>query len=101
MRIHFERSGGFMGMPVQTTIDTSTLPDDEAQALHDMLDAARFFQLPEDLTATGSGADQFQYKLMVEREDQDPHTVHLGDASAPPEMQPLLRKLTMMARGQG
>lgn len=100
MRIYFERSGGFMGMRVETTIDTSTLPDEEAQVLHEMLDAASFFQLPEDLTTASGGADQFQYKLIVESEDQEPHTVRLGDVSAPPEIQPLLRKLTMMARDQ-
>ena len=100
MRIHFERSGGITGMRVTTTVDTDLLPEDEAQELRDMLDAANFFELPERLASPAPGADRFQYRLTVENDDQEPHTVHMGDASAPPEMQPLLRKLTLLARGQ-
>jgi hypothetical protein len=99
MRIHFERSGGFTGMFVRATIDMAALPEDEARTLQDMIDAAKLFELPENLTAA-AGADRFQYKLVIEREDQQPHTVHVGDAAAPPELQPLLRKLTLMARQQ-
>ena len=100
MRIHLERSGGFAGMLVSTPLDTADLPADEAQALREMIHQAGFFELPENLAAEAGGADRFLYTLMVESEGQQ-HTVQVGEISAPPELQPLLRKLTMMARGQG
>jgi hypothetical protein len=97
MRIEFERTGGFAGMRVAATIDTETLPPDEARAVREMVGAARFFDLPAKITSPTPGADQFQYRLTVEAEGRK-HTVEVGDASAPEALQPLLRRLTLLAR---
>ena len=101
MKIAFERSGGFTGMLVAATIDTSELPEEEAVALHTMLDESRFFELPPRLESAVPGMDQFHYVLTVERTGEASHTVQMTDTAAPPAMQPLLRKLTLLARRQG
>ncbi len=101
MRIDFERTGGVTGMRVATTVDTAKLPEAEAETLHSMLTEAGFFELPAFLKSPEPQMDQFEYRLTVTPDEGDPHTVQMSDAAAPAGMQPLLRKLTLMARNQG
>lgn len=97
MRIEFERSGGFTGMLVQITIDTDALPAQDAEVLHNLVESANFFDLPEQITPPSPGADQFQYKVTVEEGEQR-HKVATSDRAAPDSLQPLLRELTLRAR---
>ena len=97
MRIQFERTGGVAGIRVAATIDTESLSSEEARELREMIDAARFFDLPAFIASPTPGADQFQYKVTVEAEGRQ-HTVEVGDASAPESLQGLLRRLTVLAR---
>ncbi len=99
MRIYFERSGGFMGMHIAKTLDTTALSPEEASSLHHMIDAAGFFELPETPTASPEGADQFHYKLTVEDEERH-HSIETTDAAAPDALRPLLRRLTILARSE-
>lgn len=96
MQIYFERSGGFMGLRLKTQIDTAKLTIEEAQEWEQMLTAAGFFNLPSSLE-TESGTDRLIYKLTVVTTEQE-HTALCTDEDAPEEMQPLLRRLTIMAR---
>lgn len=100
MRIEFERTGGFAGMRVAATIDSQTLPEDKAQALKEMIEQAGFFDLPPRLVSPTPGMDQFQYRLTIESAERGIHTIETSDAAAPPQLQPLLRELTLLARGQ-
>lgn len=97
MRIHFERSGGFTGMIVKTSIDTEQILPEEAQPLLESIHATRFFELPERITAGKEGADQFQYQITVE-EGGKKHTVILSEAGAPDELRPVLHQMTLLAR---
>lgn len=97
MRIFFERSGGFMGLNINTTVDTQALPDTEALSLEQMIQETQFFDLPENLKDSTKGADQFSYTLRVETLEQD-HTVHTTDVTAPDSLRPLLSRLTYLAR---
>jgi hypothetical protein len=97
MRIDLVRTGGFAGMRVATTVNTETLPPDEAHALRESVDAARFFDLPSVAASPAPGADRFHYKITVELEGRR-HTVELGEAAAPEALQALLERLTALAR---
>ncbi len=98
MRIFFERSGGFMGLNINTAVDTKTLPDtEEATTLEQLIEETQFFDLPENLNKQGKGADQFSYTLRVETPEQA-HTVHTTDMTAPDSLRPLLSRLTYLAR---
>ena len=99
MRIHFERTGGFTGMTTTTTVDTETLSAEAAQELQEMVTEAGFFDLPAQMTSQTPGADQFHYMLTVESEGQK-HTVEGSDAALPESLEPLLRRLTRLARSQ-
>ena len=97
MRIEFERAGGFAGMRMAVTVETETLSPEEARELQALLDAAHFFDLPAVMTAPARGADRFIYRLTVEREAQR-HTVEMGEAAVPETLQPLVQRLTALAR---
>ncbi len=96
MKIYFERSGGITGMRISGTVDTESLPAEEALGIREMLDKASFFDLPEKAQST-EGADQFQYKLVVEDKGRQ-HSVELSESVAPDSLRPLLRRLTVLAR---
>lgn len=98
MRIHFERSGGIMGKPIKTTVDTAVLPSDEAAKWREMVLDSSFFALPETAELVDpTGQDQFQYKVVVEVEEVS-HVVETTDVAAPESLRPLLRSLTIATR---
>ena len=97
MRVHFERSGGVAGFRLAATIDTETLPPDQARELEALVDAAGFFDLPEVMAGPAEAADQFQYRLTVEAGPRS-HTVTVSESAAPASLRPLLRRLTVLAR---
>ncbi len=105
MRIQFVRSGGFAGMRLAGTIDTSTLSRDEAQALQTELDNAHFFELPAQLSegsstgGTGSPErDRYQYEITVE-DGGKTHTVVAGESAIPGNLRPLVQHLEQLVRG--
>jgi hypothetical protein len=97
MLIDFERSGGFAGMTIKTTVDTDTLPSDEAKELGQLVSAANFFTLPRSINGGGSGADEFHYKLTVQV-DELKRTVEATDSTMPDSLRPLVDRLMSMAR---
>jgi hypothetical protein len=99
MKIQFERSGGFTGMPVKVTVDTDFLPPETAHGFLEAFSAARFFELPEKLTFPAQASDQFVYTLTVDDEDRH-HVVEMADTAVPNPLQPVLHALTLMARKQ-
>ncbi len=99
MKIYFERSGGFMGMNMATEVDTESLSPEEANQVEAMINTNSFFELPAQLMSSIPGADQFKYKLTVEVAGRK-KTVEIGDTAVPDILQPLLRRLTTMARSR-
>src|SRR5712692_4499523 len=97
MRIHFERTGGFAGIRLQTTVDTDQLPPKEARQLSSLVDAAKLFDLPDHAPAASQGADQFQYQLVVDAPGKQ-KTIATSDAAANQNLQALWDWLTDQAR---
>jgi hypothetical protein len=97
MRINFERTGGFAGMRLAATIDTATLPADQASGLQGSVEAAHFFDLPARIPSPPQAADEFQYHVTIEAGGKK-HTVDVGEGSASPALQALLQELTLLAR---
>jgi hypothetical protein len=92
MKIHFERSGGFAGISTATTVDYSSLPFDEQDRLRNLIDNAKFFDLPSETPLPKKGADYFKYKIMIEMEENNKksHTVKTNDMTMPSELRPLV-----------
>ena len=98
MRIQFERSGGFAGIRLTTSVDSAALPDDDARRLREMVDGAGFFELPPVIGKPAP--DRFQYRLTVE-DGKRRHTVEVNEAAVPPSLRPLIDWLTSAARKGG
>jgi hypothetical protein len=97
MRMTFERSGGFAGITTTKVFDTTTLPENEANQLRQLVDAANFFNLPPTITSTTSQPDRFQYQLTVEEKGKK-HRVEFSEQAAPGSLRPLLDWVTAAAR---
>ncbi|HET9588138.1 MAG TPA: protealysin inhibitor emfourin [Anaerolineales bacterium] len=98
-RITFERTGGFAGMHMVANISPDDLPEDQAQALRELLDELDFEELPQQLMNNPSLPDQFTYRITVETLTAE-HSIVTGDISAPEELQELLQLLNRIARKQ-
>ncbi|MGF1935698.1 MAG: protealysin inhibitor emfourin [Nostoc sp. ChiQUE02] len=92
MRISLERTGGFAGITKKTTVDTDTLPPNEASTLPRLVEAADLFRLPEHITSPNPQSDRFQYKLTVEDNGKQ-HTVTVSEAALPGTLRPLIEWL--------
>lgn len=76
--------------------DTNSLSHNEADQLQDLIDKARFFDIPteESSRPPAGAADYFEYVITVEKEgQQQPHTVKTTDVTMPPGLRPLINFL--------
>jgi hypothetical protein len=96
MRISFERSGGFAGMLMNVSIDTTKLPPVEASQVKSLVEAADFFQLPEAI-ASSAQPDRFQYHLTV-AEKKRKHSITVSESCIPGNLKPLVDWLMDAAR---
>ncbi|HEY9632171.1 MAG TPA: protealysin inhibitor emfourin [Coleofasciculaceae cyanobacterium] len=97
MRMTIERTGGFAGISMTKVVDTTTLPDNEANQLRQLVDAADFFRLPKTITSKSPQPDRFQYQLTLEDKGKQ-HTVEVGEQAVPGTLRPLLEWLMAAAR---
>jgi len=96
-QIKYERTGGFAGIRLSADFDPNELPDEQIRPLLDLLDELDFEELPEQLTGEPSMSDQFTYQITVKTTKWE-HTVISGDASAPEQLQELIRMLDRIAK---
>lgn len=105
MRIHFERTGGFAGMRLSTTVDSDELPEPQAEKLKDAVQNTSFFELPDHLEQGGSGAsrgassgaDRFSYHITVEQEGRS-HSVVAPESALDDALRDLVQFLESLAR---
>lgn len=99
MRITFERSGGFTGIPMTTTVDTQTLAAAQATEFRNLVEAADFFRLPATIPAAAQ-PDRFQYQITIEDGDRH-HTVSMGESVVPGTLRPLIERMMQVVRQGG
>jgi hypothetical protein len=97
MRMTFERSGGFAGISITKVFDTANLPENDANQLRRLVDAADFFRLPATITSNNPQPDRFQYELTLE-ENGKQHTVEVSEQAVPGTLRPLIEWLMAAAR---
>ncbi|MGH2653895.1 MAG: protealysin inhibitor emfourin [Actinomycetota bacterium] len=96
MQIEFQRSGGYAGNVLATSVDTGELPDPEADELTQLVERADLPALAGRPRGPGR-PDRFQYDLVVTVEDGR-YEVTLGEAEVPETARPLLDRLVELAR---
>lgn len=91
MKIYFERSGGFAGILTRASVDTSSLPSEQAGQIQNMVENANFFNLsPTQPRSKHCPADYFTYKITVEADDGRSHTLECTDIAMQPSIKPLI-----------
>jgi hypothetical protein len=77
MKIKFQRSGGIIGMTSDFSADTTSFSPSEADQIYQLINDARFFDLPEESAPPPKGAaDYFEYLITVEEEGRQSHTIY-------------------------
>ncbi len=97
VKVQFARTGGFAGMRLMASVDTETLPPEEADRLRRLIARAAFFEQLTSLRSATPAPDRFQYRVTVEEGDRR-KTVELDESSIPKSVRPLLDYLVDSAR---
>ena len=97
LRISFERSGGFAGITMRTTVDEKDLSPDEARKLHQLVEEADFFNLPGKIISGSPQPDRFQYELRLEESGRH-YTVTVSEEAMPEKLKPLIKWVMEKAR---
>ncbi len=98
MLFYLERTGGIAGLRMTVTLNTESLSSEDAHNLHQMVEDAGFFSLPEKLPEPNTGADLFNYRLTVEKfalsfSEGKKHTVEVDQLNIPETLQPVIQAL--------
>lgn len=96
MKISFQRTGGFTGIPLAINVDVDSLPDPDAASLRQLISDADFFELTESHLEK-QVPDGFQYAITVEDKGQK-RTIEATDTSIPDKLRPLVNDLSLRAR---
>jgi hypothetical protein len=97
LQIEFQRTGGFAGAILSTSVDAGELPQAEATELRDLVDRANLPSLAQRGRGGPGKPDRFQYDLTIEDGDRR-YQVSLGETEVPEACRPLLDRLLEMAR---
>jgi hypothetical protein len=100
MLVEFKMDGGFVYVPARSepvTIDTDDLPAEEANELERLIEAAGFFELPQNTPPPRGAADYLRYTISVTCPERS-HTVQLTDPIEDPDLQALVEYLEAKAR---
>ena len=97
MKIDFVRSGGFAGLRLAVSLDTESLPSEDAFRIAQLIEGARFFELDEAASAPPE-PDRFEYRLTIESENWGRRAVVLSESSVPDALCPLIDVLTALAQ---
>src|SRR5437763_9284701 len=99
MKIRLERSGGITGMTSNFSADTNLFSPSESDQIQQLINDARFFDLPEESAPPPKGAaDYFEYVITVEKEGRQSHTIKTTDITMPPMLKPVINFLTNKQR---
>ena len=101
MKIFFEQSGGIAGLHKKLSLDTTSLPSSEVQEIQSMVDSSKFFELSSSIPRPDSGAaDYFRYKISLESDTGNKHSVETTDVTMPSELSPLIGYLRRKVKEQ-
>jgi hypothetical protein len=107
MRIEFAQTGGigyFPGLNKPVTVDVDRLDQAQAEELKRLVEAARFFDLPDSIGAPARGAADYQYDLLTVEDGGRRHTVRVLVPVEDPillELVQAIQKHVKAARAEG
>lgn len=88
MHVTLQRTGGFAGIPMTKSIDAANLSASENSHLQQMIETARFFDLPASIPSKPQ-PDRFEYRIVIEQNGRK-HSVTAQEQVLPAELKPLV-----------
>jgi hypothetical protein len=101
MRIEFSVEGGlayFPGLSKPVALDAGRLAKDEAGRLRQLVEAARFFDLPENPQALERAGADCQYCILTVDDDGRKHTVRVAEPIRNPALADLVQAVREHAK---
>ncbi|MDQ3150576.1 MAG: hypothetical protein M3R63_02245 [Actinomycetota bacterium] len=92
VRADLVRSGGFAGLTRRSSVDTATLPPDEARQLRDLVAGLDFAALADAGASRSRAPDSYSYDLTIVRGPERVRVVR-DDRGIGAELRPLIRFL--------
>lgn len=99
VKIQFERSGGFAGIVVQTTLDTDDFNAQDAREWESMVEDARL-SLPTGRAGRPGQPDRFEYWFRITG-GGDTQEARIAESQLTEPQRALVHRLTEHARGFG
>jgi hypothetical protein len=90
LKVTLVQSGGFGGLRLTTTADSDALGPEKAKELGGLVDAAGFFDLPDQIGIPPKHADRFQYRIAVDDGSRE-RTVRVAEEALPGALAELVR----------
>lgn len=97
MRVELTRSGGLGGLRLTAAVDSDELPEAEARRVEALVAEIDLDDLAQRSPMRGSGADRFQYDVVVS-DRAARHEITASEDAAPSELRALIDWL--LARGR-
>ncbi|TDH18409.1 hypothetical protein EXU57_23380 [Segetibacter sp. 3557_3] len=101
MKIHFQTNGGFAylpGMSKPFTIDTTNENAEAADQLENLVQEARFFELPTHSSTLSKGAADFITYTVTVEDGPRAHTITATDPVGDEKLHQLIARLRNLAR---
>lgn len=89
MRVEVTRSGGVAAVELGAAVDSDQLPAEEADRLRALVREIDLDELAQRSPLRGSGADRFQYDLVVSDKGKR-HEISASENAAPPQLRALI-----------
>jgi len=93
MRVELQTEGGvayFPGLAKPVVVDSSDLPQAQATQLRQLIDSARFFELPVASRSIPKGAADMRHYTITIEDGRRHRTVRLNDPVEDPQVQALI-----------
>jgi hypothetical protein len=97
--LNFERSGGFTGIPVKCTVDSTTLTKEEFGKISQLIDSADFRAIEQKDKNAVEHPDRFVYKLSLNSGGKV-SVFNFDEQAVSGNLRPLLNVLIVKARSQ-
>jgi hypothetical protein len=90
IRVNVERSGGFAGTVIRRSVDTESLPADEARQLAELVAELDVDAVRGAAGSSPSVRDAFEYDVQIVRGTEQIH-LHAQDPNVPPQLRSLIK----------
>lgn len=100
MKIDFVRTGGIAGIRLAGSFETDNLSGRQVRELQQLVDAARFFDMPEIPTPSTRIPDSLEYRLTISVGDET-RAIVVAEPQVPADLRPLITYLVSLTKQRG